>query len=288
MQSVKMKMITFLFSLITICAFAKETPARLNFIVSTNQTHFDQAPFSFQIQAKVMRMFHKKEMFVIITPSTKNMADRIISILEKKHAMIGNIWFDSHGHWQRRRSLFEVGKEEFSYLTICDSLLTANLQRLAPYCDTNSNVGIGSCYGGATFTLPAIETFPEARMNGDSLMIGMSRIFNHATVYASESFVMTKPFIMSAAYALSGCPGRKKFKDPIYSPVWQRIGTWNCYSGKTGTFLTPATVTLYHDGRIGFKKRTFISFMNNQHKLAKIMQKLKRGNYNIATLYHPA
>ena len=165
-----------------------------------------------------MRLFHKKELYVIVARSSEEAADIIASILRKKNAMIGNLWFDSHGHWQRRRSLFEIGHEEFNYLTIRDSAATLHLQKLAGYCDTLTKIGIGSCYGGATFTLSAIEDFPEQRMNGDSLMIGLSKLFNRATVYACESFVLTGPGIMNAGYAFCGSPWRKKFRDPIMLP----------------------------------------------------------------------
>ncbi|MBP6024326.1 hypothetical protein [Ferruginibacter sp.] len=258
---------------------------RLNFMVSPKQKKFDQAPFSFQLQAKLMRKYHKADFYVIIVSSSKEMVKKITHILERKNALIGNIWFDSHGHYQRRRSLFEIGEEEFNYKTIRDSALTVHLKKLSAYCDTNTNVGIGSCYGGATYTLPAVETFPAQRMNGDSLMIGTSKLFSNATVYACESFVMTGVGIMNANYALAGMPGRKKFKDPIYAPVWEKLGEWNCYSGKNGEFKKPVTVSLHHDGRISYKQRNYLSFSKNKKKLEKKIQKFKRGNYNLANLY---
>ncbi len=199
--------------------------------------------------------------------------------------MIGNLWFDSHGHWQRRRSLFEIGKEEFNSLTIRDSSFTVHLQRLANYCDSNTYVAIGSCYGGATYTLPAIETFPAQRMNGDSLMTGVSKLLSNATVLASESFVMTGPGILNAGYALAGSPGRKKFKDPIYLPVWEKLGEWNCYSGKKQRFEDPLTVSLNQDGSIYFKAKNYLDIEKNKQKLLKNLQRFKKGNYNLAYLY---
>ena len=258
---------------------------RLNFVVSPKQDHFDQAPFSFQLQAKLTRLFHKDELYVIIVRNSAAMSEKIIKILKEKNAMIGHLWFDSHGHWQRRRSLFEIGSDEFNYMSIRDTTFTAHLQKLAAYCDTNTNIGIGSCYGGATFTLPAIENFPAQRMNGDSLMIGVSKLLGNATVFASESFVMTGPGILNAGYALSGCPGRKKFKDPIYEPVWEKLGEWNCYSGKKGKFEEPVTVSLHQDGSISFKEKKFLDFEKNKKKLSGKLLALKRGNYNLAYLY---
>jgi hypothetical protein len=209
----------------------------------------------------------------------------MIVILQRKHAKIGNIWFDSHGHWQRRRSLFEIGNEEFNYLTIRDSAATAHLQKLANYCDTLTNVGIGSCYGGATYTLAAVEDFLPQRMNGDSLMIGLSNLFNRATVYGCESFVLTGPGIMNAGYALCGSPIRKKFKDPIYAPVWERLGQWNCYSGKDSSFRAQVSLSLNPDGSIYVKAKNYLAIRKYKRKLAKNMMALKKGSYNLASLY---
>ena len=261
------------------------SPKRLNFVVSPKQDHFDQAPFSFQLQARLTRLFHKEKLYIIIVRNSAAMSEKIIKILKEKNAVIGNLWFDSHGHWQRRRSLFEIGEDEFNYISIHDSAFTSHLKKLAVYCDTNTKIGIGSCYGGATFTLPAIESFPPQRMNGDSLMIGVSKLLSNATVYACESFVMTGPGILNAGYALSGSPGRKKFKDPIYAPVWEKLGEWNCYSGKNERFERTVTVSLCQDGSISFKEKRFLDFAKNKKKLANKLLSLKRGNYNLASLY---
>lgn len=265
-----------------------EPVPRINFIVSPKQKKLDLAFFSFQSQAIWMYKYHINDYYLILPGSSKEMVKKIIKILKCKNAMIGNIWFDSHGHFQRRRSLFEIGKEEFNYQTIRDSAFTVHLKKLAAYCDTNTNVGIGSCYGGATYTLPAVENFPEQRMNGDSLMIGTSRLFNNATVYACESFVMTGIGIMNASYAMAGMPGRKKFKDPVYKPVWEKLGEWNCYSGKKGAFEKPVTVSLQHNGSISCKQRNYLSYPKNRKKLEKKFKKFKRGNYNLAYLYQTA
>ncbi len=267
---------------------------RLNFMVSSRQKHFDGAPLSFQLQALltqvrleavVVRKLRKKDFFVIITGSSEEMAKKITRILRRKNAMIGNIWFDSHGHFQRRRSLFEIGEEEFNSYVIHDSAFTVHLKKIALYCDTNTNVGIGSCYGGATYTLPAVETFPAQRMNGDSLMIGVSKLLSNATVYACESFVMTGVGIMNAGYALAGIPKRKKFRDPIYAPVWEKLGEWNCYSGRKGKFEDPVTVSLNQDGSIYVKGKNYLAFEKNKKKLSKKLQLFKRGNYNIGYFY---
>jgi len=269
----------------TVAFTADTNRLRLNFLVSSKQKKFDAAPFSFQVQAKFTQLFNKKRMYVIIARSSEDMVKQIRSILEKRKAMIGNIWFDSHGHFTRRRSLFEIGSEEFNCHSIRDTCFTAQFKKLGAYCDTNTNVSIGSCYGGATYTLPAVEEFPAQRMNGDSLMIGLSELLNNSTVYGSESFVLTGPGILSSSYALAGNPLRKKFKDQVYAPVWEKLGEWNCYSGKEKRFEEPVTVTLHPNGSIATKKINYLALEKNKNKWLKKMQQLKSGNYNLAFLY---
>jgi hypothetical protein len=285
MKTLKLLTFYFAFTFHSVLAQEEKQVTRLNFLVSPRLDHFDAAPFSFQAQAKLMQLFHKKKMYVIIARSSEDMASQVIEILEKRKAVIGNIWFDSHGHFTRRRSLFEIGNDEFNYMSIRDSCFIIHLKKLASYCDTNTNAGIGSCYGGATYSLPAVEEFPEQRMNGDSLMIGLSEVLNNASVYGSESFVMTGPGILNASYAFSGNPGRKKFRDHVYEPVWEKLGEWNCYSGKEKKFTPPVTVSLHQDGRISSKHKNYLEFEKNREKWVKKLSRLKRGNYNIANLY---
>ena len=264
---------------------SKPVVLRLNFLVSPKQKKIDPAPLSFQLQAKLMRLFHKKALYVIIANSSEDMVSQVLCILKKRNAMIGNIWFDSHGHFNRRRSLFEIGTDEYNWMSIRDSSANIQLKRLADYCDTNTKAGIGSCYGGATYSLPAIEEFPECRMNGDSLMIGLSELLNNATVYASESFVMTKPGILNASYGFFGNPAKKKFRDIIYGPVWEKLGEWNCYSGTKKEFEKPVTVSLRQDGRIHCKQKKYLAFEKNKRKLGEKLARLEKGNYNLAFLY---
>jgi hypothetical protein len=264
--------------------FVQDTK-RINFVISVKQKKIDPAPISFQLQAKLMRLFNKDKLYVITVRNSEEMAEKITGILKEKNAMIGNIWFDSHGYYHRRKSLFKIGIDEYNYESIRDSSFTVHLKKLAVFCDSKTNIGIGSCYGGATFTLPAIENFPSARMNGDSLMISMSNLLGNASVFASESFVMTGPGILNATYALAGNPGLKKFKDPIYAPVWNRLGEWNYYSGEKGMFEERVTVSLGQDGSISFKEKKFLDFEKNRAKQIKKMLEFKRGNYNMAKLY---
>jgi hypothetical protein len=82
---------------------------RLNFVVSPKQKKFDAAPFSFQLQARLMRLFHKKELHVIIARSTEEAVTELIAILKKKNATIGNLVRQSY-YWQRKIA-FEVERD---------------------------------------------------------------------------------------------------------------------------------------------------------------------------------
>ncbi|KIC89533.1 hypothetical protein [Flavihumibacter sp. ZG627] len=258
---------------------------RLNFIVSPRMKKIDPSFLSFQMQVRLMRIFHGNKLYLVTAASSANAVKKIKATLDKEKAMIGNIWFDSHGKYASRKSLFSIGQEDFTYAAIKDSLATHHLKELSPYCDTTTQVGIGSCYGGASFTLPAIEDFPAHKMNGDSLMIGLSRLLGNATVYACESFVMTGPGLLNVNYSLCGTPARKKYKDPLYRPVWERAGEWNRYSGKSRSFGEPVSVTLRQDGTIGIKDHRYLQIKKNKEKLTKKLKKFRSGNYNIALLY---
>lgn len=199
--------------------------------------------------------------------------------------MIGNIWFDSHGHYARRHALFEIGADEFNAVNIHDSMHVRWLQVLGAYCDENTKAGIGSCYGGATYSLPAIENIPGNRMNGDSLMMGLSGILNKAIIYGSESWVMSGPGIFWSPYALSGYPLRRKFKDKIFEPVWERLGVWNCYYGGKKIFIRVPTVSLDKRAAIHEQPSEYLSFSKRRKRQQEHLGNLKSGRLNLASLY---
>ncbi len=275
------------FSLLNSLAYTQGTTTkkRLNFYISVRTNKFDPASQSTQLQARWQYLFQKKEFYCMFVESSAEMTERIKKVLLEKNAIIGNIWFDSHGHFSRRKALFEIGKDEFNAETIKDSSHTVSLRELAAYCDNSTAVAIGSCYGGATYTLPAIENFPEQRMNGDTLMIYLGRLLGNVTVYGSESFVMTRPGLFYAGYSMAGYPARKKFKDPIYQPVWEQLGNWNCYDGKTGKFFRVNTVALTRNGTIYLKGENYLNLANKREKSINKISTFKKGNYNIAYLY---
>lgn len=203
------------------------------------------------------------------------MADRVEYRLKKYNAAIGSIWFDSHGAYKKGYSFFTIGHDEFSYGNITDAAHTKPFLRLLPYCDTSTRVGIGSCYGGATYVRPGSEKFAEAKMNGDSLMIGLGKVLPDATIYACESWVMTKPGLFKERFAMAGAPLRKKFKDTIFQPVWDRLGMWNSYRATDGRFASVNCVILTKHGTIKTRVNGYQSLKKVKKKISVARRKLR-------------
>jgi hypothetical protein len=214
--------------------------------------------------------------------SIEEAASRVSKRMEKENAVIENLWFDSHGHIGRRVALIEIGKDEVNYQTIRENYILSALKKIAAYCDSNTKVGIGSCYSGATFTLPAIDIFPEQRMNGDSLMIAMGNIMPGSTMYGTRSWVMAKLGIFSNSYALAGALRRNVFKDPIITSVWDDQGEWNTYNSRTGVFTEIHTVSMDGRGNILTKDANYLDSKQKQKKLARKKKKLKPGNFPVS------
>ena len=257
---------------------------RLNFFISSRTKKMNFAMKSSQFQARILSKA-QKNFYCIIVDSASEMSSKIISILVSRKAKIGSIWFDSHGHFSRRYSSFEIGSTEFSYKAILDGSASLLLAPIIKYCDSQTKVGIGSCYGGASFTLPVVEEFHAQRMNGDSLVRGLSKILNGARVFGSESFVMSRPGMFFSKYALAGVPSKKKFADPIYQPVWQNLGKWNSYDSEKDLIQMVGTVKIDVRGEIHCEKMEYLSFGINKKKLRKKIAKLKKGNYDIGYFY---
>ena len=257
---------------------------RINFFISVKTGKFDIAMVGSQWQAKFKSLFHKN-FYCIIVRSPEQMIRKATTILKNKNAMIGSIWFDSHGYFSRRHSSFQIGETEFSHQTLKDSMHAWPFVRLSAYTDPRTRVGIGSCYGGATYRLPAVENFEEERMNGDSLMISVGRLLNGAIVYGSESFVMSVPGMFGGGYKLAGGPPNKHFVDPVYKPVWENLGKWNCYDARADSFFQVNVVSLNGNGSIRMKEQSYLSFKKNKKKQSKKLKSLKVGNYDIGSFF---
>jgi len=249
-----------------------------NFYVFTQDASkkFDFLGTTALIRICIKSMLMKKKLYVIVARNSRQVAGKIISILNRQNGLIGNIWFDSHGLYKQGYSSFHIGSDEFSYKNIHDSAATAALKELARYCNDQTNVGIGSCYGGATFTFPGTAKVPPGRMNGDSLVMGLGEIFSSAVIYGSESWVMAKPGIFNNNFGFAGYPLGKRYRTTYWQPVWERLGKWNRYSKSSGIFEPVNTVALNKQGIINVRVRNYQELFKGQKAVWKNLTRLEK------------
>ena len=251
--------------------------ARMNFFVISKPKKIDPASYYNIARAKLKCVFKGKKFRAIVASSPEKMERQIRKALTKHNAKIGSLWFDSHGSIKKGYSFFTVGKAEFSYKNIDDAGSIASLKAIAGYCDSNSRIGIGSCYGGATYNRPPNGKLALSRMNGDSLMIGLGEIFQSSTIYGCESWVMTKPGLFRERFAMAGSPPRKKFKDAMFKPVWERLGEWNSYNSNIQSIRQVNCVMLDKYGNIGTRFNNYQSKPRVKKQIARKLDKLESG-----------
>ena len=251
---------------------------RINFYVVNKPKTLDLFSKLVIVRARKKGMTRGNKFIVIVARSAQEVKAKMLDYLDKKNAMIGSLWFDTHGRYANGYSSFILGQDEFSYKTIHDSTKTKSLKAIAAYCDESTQVAIGSCYGGATYEKPAHAGKPASRMNGDSLMMGMADVLPRATIYGTEGWVMTKPGIFCKhSYALAGYPLQKRFKDEVYKPVWEHMGIWHAYSSLTKKFETVNTLALTRTGTIRVKSVTYLDKEKSKRRLERNLGKLKAG-----------
>jgi len=256
----------------------KRSQHRVNFYIVNKPKTLDLFSRLVILRARKKGMTRRNKFVVIVATSAKEARDKVEDHLQKKNAMIGSVWFDTHGRYANGYSSFILGKDEFSYKTINDTAKMKDLRALASYCDEWTRVAIGSCYGGATYEKPAHNGKPASRMNGDSLMIGLANLLPGATIYGTEGWVMTKPGIFHKhSYALAGYPLQKRFKDEVYKPVWQHMGIWHSYSTVTKQFEVINTLSLTRMGTIHVKEVTYLDKEKSKQRLEKNLAKLRPG-----------
>jgi len=249
---------------------------RLNFYIANKPKTFDLFSRLVIIRARKQGLSRHHDFVAIVATSSKEVRQKMERHLRKKNAMIGSLWFDTHGRYANGYSSFILGTDEFSYKTIKDTVHTAQLRALAPFCDEHTQVAIGSCYSGATYEKPAHNGIPASRMNGDSLMIGLAEVLPQVTIYGTEGWVMTKPGIFKKhSYALAGYPLQKRFKDEVYRPVWEHMGIWHSYSSQTNSFQTTNTLSLTRAGTIHVKAVTYLDRKKSKERLAKNLKRLR-------------
>jgi len=251
---------------------------RVNFYVVNKPKTLDLFSRLVIVRARKKGMTRRHKFIVIVASSSKEVREKIEDYLVKKNAMIGSLWFDSHGRYANGYSSFILGKDEFSYKTIDNTAHTKHLHALAAYCDEYTRIAIGSCYGGATYEKPAHNGLPSSKMNGDSLMIGLANVLPSATIYGTEGWVMTKPGIFKRhSYALAGYPLQKRFKDEVYKPVWEHMGIWHSYSTLTKKFETINTLSLTRMGTIHVKAASYLEKEQSRDRQQKNIAKLRPG-----------
>jgi hypothetical protein len=246
------------------------------FIISKPQKKFDPATRFNIVRTKIRDLFHKNRFTSIVAASAQKMSSKVERRLVKHKATIGTLWLDSHGMYIKG-SIFRIGSDEFNYTSVKDTAVTKTLGRLQPFCTSESNIVIGSCYGGATFKKSSPLSKDTLYMRGDSLIIGLASIFKTASVYGSESWVMTKPGLFKKKSAVAGFPLRKIFRDVVYRPAWEHIGIWNHYSTGTKKIKQIPPPTLDKKGNLSIKLHPYLDKKKRNKKVAKKIQKLEPG-----------
>ena len=251
-----------------ISAASKTT--RMNIYIISKDKKFEFFPFTVKARAFVKSIFNHKRMRVVVASDSKLASAKVKKILNKHDAVIGNLWFDSHGLYKNGFSSFSIGTDNFNYKNIDDSTHNLFLKEIAAYTDSKTKVGLGSCYGGASFTHP-VSGKP---MHGDSLMMGVGKIFSGSTIYASESWVMMKPGIFSDNFGFAGYPLGKRYRKDYWRPVWDHMGEWHSYTAAEGIIKNVNTVALNHIGEIKVRTRTYLSLDKAQRKYDKAIASL--------------
>ena len=247
----------------------------MNFFIISKPTKIDPGIYFQIMRTRLRSIFKKKKFRAIVVSSSEQMSQKIIHRLKKHYAVIRNLWFDSHGRYANGYASFLVGTDEFSYMNINDTAQTKAFRDISVYCDSTTRIGIGSCYGGATFKRAFAGKNDSVSMYGDSLMKGLSGIFNSAIVFGSESWVMTKPGLFREKFALAGSPLRKRFRDKIFMPVWERLGHWNVYFGSSQKLSKVNCVMLDGDGNIKTRFNGYQSLKKVKKKIARNVCQLK-------------
>lgn len=247
---------------------------RMNVYVISKDKKFEFLPFTVKVRAFVKSIFHHKRMRVIVADKSEVAANKIEKLLKKHKAVIGNLWFDSHGLYKNGFSSFSIGTDNFSYKNINDTLHTVFIRRIAAFTDAKTKVGIGSCYGGATFIHPGSASVQSGPMYGDSLMMGMGKIFCGSNIYASGGWVMMKPGIFSDKFGFAGYPLGKKYKTLYWKPVWDHLGEWYAYNSNNGFIQNINTVALNNVGEIKVRARNYLSLAKAIRKQDKAIASL--------------
>ncbi len=252
---------------------------RLNFFVIAKRKKgkLDLATRYNILRTRLRELSHQHTFVSIVAQDAADMSAKVRECLEKGNAKIGTIWFDSHGSYKKGYSLFYIGKDECNSHSLTEPGIRTHLELLKGYIDDESKIIIGSCYGGATYKRKSVDYRETMQMDGNTLMIALGEIFNHGQVFASESWVMSKPGLFRRKAAVGGHPGRKLFYDSCYQPAWEMIGIWNQYNAATDEFQRSNPVALDKSGNLVVRGESFEKEKNISGTIRKKLKKLKPG-----------
>jgi hypothetical protein len=252
---------------------------KLNFFIISKRKkgRLDLATRFNIVRTKIKSLFRPKRFVSIIADE---MSTKVLQRLEKYNATLGTIWFDSHGMYKKGYALFFIGHDEISRHTLTDSNQQHAFRDLAPYITTESRIILGSCYAGATYIRASIDYKDTTRMDGDSLMMVLGSLIENGTVYASESWVMTKPGLFNRKAATGGYPGRKLFRDLCYQPAWSHVGLWNQYSVRTNEISRINTIALDPDGNLVVRAKPWLEEKKKDKVINRNLNNLKPGLYH--------
>jgi hypothetical protein len=258
-----------------------ERKDHLNFFVISKRKKgkLDLATRFNVFRTKLRGISHPNTFISVIASDMNDAVTKIKRNLEGNNANLGTLWFDSHGAYKKGYSSFMIGHDECNSKILSDTNLKLPLAELAAYTTRSTRVIIGSCYGGATYIRTSVDYKDTFRMDGDSLMKALGRIFINSTVYASESWVMSKPGLFNRKPAVGGNPGRKLFLDLCYQPAWENIGVWNQYDSYTGSFAQSNTVALDKEGNLVIRGESYKEEKKLDKKIHKSLYKLQPNLY---------
>jgi len=229
------------------------------------------------IRGKFRSITRRKNFVAFVAKDIQTASRKVQNRLNNSNAIIGTLWFDSHGSYKKGYAVFLIGKDEVNYKSIKDSTFVKPLRALATYTDENSKLVIGSCYGGATFSRKSLYSKDTLKMNGDSLMMGLGKIFTQSSIYACESWVMTKPGLFMKKASVAGHPTRKLYKDIVYRPAWENMNRWNKYSAANESFCAVNPVTMDIHGNLVICPASYAENDAVKNNIEKNLRKLKPG-----------
>lgn len=229
------------------------------------------------VRSKLKSLCRPKKFMAIVANDMQTASAKVQYRLNRSNAHIGTLWFDGHGSYKKGYAVFHTGKDEFNYQSVKDPANIKPLQELAAYTNEKSKVVIGSCYAGATFFRKSLYSDDTTRMNGDSLMMNMGKIFSQSTIYACESWVMTKPGLFRKKASVAGHPQARLYKDIVYLPAWENMGRWNEYNALKESFgaVNPVTMDLY--GNLMIHADSYAGKVSVKKKIKKVLKKLRPG-----------